>query len=232
MGIPGLRLVRIVIATALMTALVAVVGEGLREEARPAVLPLTEMAEMPSVPVESGVFRRAALALDYLAMPEPPARGRTLAVFYARRAYPGAPPAVPHEILDPGSHGDRACLACHEHGGYAPRFDAYAPVTPHPELASCLMCHVPVADPRRPALAPAAWQPAPPPPIRRAALPGSPPPIPHGLHFRENCLACHAGPAAVVEIRTTHPERVNCRQCHALASGAAAFAGAAEWLVP
>ena len=31
---------------------------------------------------------------------------------------------------------------------------------------------------------------------------------------RGNCLACHAGPAAVAEIRTTHPEWADCRQCH------------------
>ena len=38
--------------------------------------------------------------------------------------------------------------------------------------------------------------------------------IPHDLQLRGNCLACHAGPAAVEEIRTAHPERTNCRQCH------------------
>jgi cytochrome c-type protein NapB len=47
-------------------------------------------------------------------------------------------------------------------------------------------------------------------------MPGSPPPIPHALQMRENCRACHAGPGAVAELRTTHPERVTCRQCHAL----------------
>jgi cytochrome c-type protein NapB len=48
-----------------------------------------------------------------------------------------------------------------------------------------------------------------------ATVPGRlPPPIPHDLQFRENCLACHGGPAAVAAIRTSHPERVNCRQCH------------------
>ena len=46
------------------------------------------------------------------------------------------------------------------------------------------------------------------------ALDGSPPVIPHQLQLRENCLACHAGPSAPKEIRVTHPERVNCRQCH------------------
>jgi cytochrome c-type protein NapB len=42
----------------------------------------------------------------------------------------------------------------------------------------------------------------------------APPPIPHDLHLRGNCLACHAGPGAVIELRTDHPERANCRQCH------------------
>jgi cytochrome c-type protein NapB len=42
----------------------------------------------------------------------------------------------------------------------------------------------------------------------------SPPLIPHDLQLRGNCLACHAGPGGVEEIRSTHPERANCRQCH------------------
>lgn len=49
-----------------------------------------------------------------------------------------------------------------------------------------------------------------------SALEGSPPIIPHQLQLRENCLACHAGPSAPKEIRVTHPERVNCRQCHVM----------------
>jgi cytochrome c-type protein NapB len=32
--------------------------------------------------------------------------------------------------------------------------------------------------------------------------------------MRENCAACHTGPAAREEIRTSHPERTRCRQCH------------------
>jgi len=43
---------------------------------------------------------------------------------------------------------------------------------------------------------------------------GAPPRIPHALQMRGECLACHAGPGARVELRTTHPERVRCRQCH------------------
>jgi cytochrome c-type protein NapB len=43
---------------------------------------------------------------------------------------------------------------------------------------------------------------------------GSPPVIPHPVFMRENCVACHTGPGAREEIRTSHPERDRCRQCH------------------
>jgi cytochrome c-type protein NapB len=32
--------------------------------------------------------------------------------------------------------------------------------------------------------------------------------------MRENCIACHTGPGAVVELRVEHASRGNCRQCH------------------
>jgi len=44
-------------------------------------------------------------------------------------------------------------------------------------------------------------------------------PMPHGLHFRTNCLACHAAPGAVVELRTTHPAEEDCLSCHVPAEG-------------
>ena len=58
------------------------------------------------------------------------------------------------------------------------------------------------------------WRPMAWPQLARTPPGSAPPPIPHDLQFRGNCLACHAGPAAVAEIRTTHPERADCRQCH------------------
>jgi cytochrome c-type protein NapB len=45
---------------------------------------------------------------------------------------------------------------------------------------------------------------------------GAPPVAPHGEFMRENCLACHAGPAARAELVCTHPERTRCLQCHAV----------------
>ena len=44
--------------------------------------------------------------------------------------------------------------------------------------------------------------------------PLAPPVMPHSAFMRENCLACHSGPAAREEIRTPHPERPRCGQCH------------------
>jgi nitrate reductase (cytochrome), electron transfer subunit len=196
----------------LMGALVAVVGQSLTAGQEPARVPPVEASAAPSLPTEAGMFQGAAKALDYAAMPREPNRKRTLAVFYARRAYPGAPPIIPHPVDDRETSG-RACLACHA-GGWTPRFDAYAPVTPHPEQTSCRQCHVP--EETRRVFQATGWKTMAPPALRGAAMPGSPPPIPHGLQMRENCLACHAGPGAVDEIRTTHPERVSCRQCHAL----------------
>jgi cytochrome c-type protein NapB len=206
--------VRIAIATALMAAAVFVIGRGLRDANAPARLPLTGDAGTPSIPTESGVFRLSKLALAYLEAPPTPAHGRTLQTFDSRRAYPGAPPIIPHPLADATSFGGRTCLACHADGGWVPTLDAYAPVTPHPELASCVQCHVPAASASlfRGTTFVRAARPA----LGGAALPGSPPPIPHDLQLRDNCLACHAGPSAVREIRTTHPERINCRQCHAL----------------
>jgi cytochrome c-type protein NapB len=209
------RLIRIGIASALMLAAVFVVASSLRVANEPAVLPLEGDAGTPSIPTETGVFRLSQMGRRYLDTPATPASGRTLDTFYARRAYPGAPPIVPHPLADASSFGGSTCLTCHRDGGWVEKFGAFAPLTPHPELASCLQCHVPSSE-SAPFRA-STYLPPPAPVIHRAALPGSPPPIPHQLEMRDNCLACHAGPAAVREIRTTHPERVNCRQCHVAA---------------
>ena len=280
------------LAVVLMAAFVYVAASSLLAGQREAVLLPVHAEPTPAIPFEAGVFRRKARALDYEAMPVGPNSQRTLAVYYGRRAFPGAPPVIPHRVED-AQTGGTACLACHADGGFTPRFGAYAPVVPHPDLESCRQCHVPqvtqsvfratawttIAPPvRSPVARPVRSPPIPhglemgenclachggpgaaaairtshptrenclqchvpastpgvggatassttePPGSRHAALPGSPPPIPHGLQMRENCLACHAGPGAVEEIRSSHPERVNCRQCHALgADPVAAF---------
>jgi cytochrome c-type protein NapB len=58
------------------------------------------------------------------------------------------------------------------------------------------------------------------------ATPGAPPTIPHRTLMRENCVACHDGPGAREEIRTNHPERWRCRQCHVPVTTRDAFSSA------
>lgn len=197
-----------------MLAIIGLISKAVVSARQEAGLSPELLEDAASIPVESGVFERSAYALDYSNMPE----GETsLAEYYQRRAYPGAPPTIPHPLLSEQGIGGKTCLQCHEHGGYVPRFQAFAPVTPHPQLLSCRQCHVPQTS--RELFKPIDWEKIAPPPLHQAALPGAPPVIPHGLHMRENCLACHAGPAAPKEIRVSHPERINCRQCHVSAQG-------------
>jgi nitrate reductase (cytochrome), electron transfer subunit len=189
------------------------------------------------IAAEADVFRTLPgdLALKGDVARRPAVHPRNLAMFRSLRAYPGAPPRIPHG-LTAEEYRTTGCNACHERGGYVERFASYTPVTPHPELVDCLQCHLPrdavvgvrfpdrranavclqchVLDTPLPTFASLDW-PAPRwPAIGRAALPGGPPPIPHDLQLRGNCLTCHLAPGAVEEIRTTHPERTDCRQCH------------------
>jgi len=139
---------------------------------------------------------------------------RTLNTFYELRQYPGSPPIVPHEMPVFFEDDNSDCLACHGEGGYDAEQDAYAPVTPHPENENCYQCHAPRRTERL--FVATDWQSVYPPKLGRAQMGGSPPPIPHSLQLRDDCIACHAGPAAVAEIRVEHASRGNCRQCHAV----------------
>jgi cytochrome c-type protein NapB len=192
-----------------------------------------------SIGAEEQVFRTRAgmMAIAFADRREREAHPRTLRTFRYLRAYPGAPPRIPHE-LTPEEFQTGACTTCHERGGYSRRFAAYTPVTPHPGKGACLQCHVgtdelmavpltradpdrrchqchgsggsPQADPDRSVN----WRTMAWPELAPRTPDRGPPPIPHDLQSVENCLACHAGPAAVAEIRITHPEQADCRQCH------------------
>lgn len=225
---------------AAVTAVVALVVAVRRVEAAPRVEtaePAVGILTAPAEPIgaEAGVFRTELrkLAIGDPTVPRRPAKPRTLHIYRTRRAFPGAPPQIPHGLTG-AEFRNGNCTTCHERGGFSPRFGAYVPVTPHPEMGPCLQCHVGVDeitgvslpnldpnticrqchDPNAPRANPAAewrttiW------PQLQPRVPGSPPPIPHDVAIRTNCVACHSGPAAVEEIRTPHPERTNCRQCH------------------
>lgn len=190
------------------------------------------------IPAEALVFRTRAqdlgVAPDGHARPD--AQLRTLATYRKIREYPGAPPRVPHGLTEDEYRGTR-CNTCHQRGGYVERFGRYAPVTPHPEYTQCLQCHSVDAmrvgitrtgnrpnvvctqchvDPDRkpPSLVSLDWVAEPWPTVVHTTAFDSPPPIPHRLQMRGNCIACHAGPGSVQEVRTPHPDRANCRQCH------------------
>lgn len=137
---------------------------------------------------------------------------RTLNSFYELRQYPGSPPRVPHTVPSFYQDDNTDCLACHGRGGYDAEQDAYIPVTPHPENENCYQCHVPRRTEKL--FVRTNWQSINPPNLGRSQMGGSPPPIPHSLQLREDCIACHTGPAAVAEIRVEHASRGNCRQCH------------------
>ena len=130
-----------------------------------------------------------------------------------RRLYDGAPPMIPHENMGMG------CMNCHNMTGLQVPDVGYAPAMPHgkttgiSEYSICTQCHAFQADV---------------PPfvangfdglkqdLRKGeqAFPYSPPVMPHPVFMRENCIACHSGPAAREEIRCDHPERPRCTQCH------------------
>lgn len=178
-----------------------------------AYIPVDKEVETILIPSEHGVFRRADKALDYANMPVDAEHQRLMENYYDNRAFHGAPPSIPHEVSSEINMGGNSCLKCHENGGYVSKFKAYTPVTPHPEMVNCRQCHVPQNSltlfkgtnfEKMKVPTPGA----------NKALSSSPPVIPHQIQLRENCLSCHAGPSAPKEIRVTHPERVNCMQCH------------------
>lgn len=208
---------RIAIASSLIAAVVFVGGRLVLGSTRATPARLAGVGGAPSLPVESDLFPLAVHTLQYAQAETErvtPPGGRTLSTFYQRRAYPGAPPVIPHHLLNAKTWGDADCLSCHRDGGYSPGFGAMTPVTPHPNLQACVQCHVPQQEAAG-LFQTTTFAPVPAPEIDGSALPGSPPPIPHDLQMRTNCVACHAGPAAVREVRTDHPGRVNCLQCHA-----------------
>lgn len=136
-----------------------------------------------------------------------------LAARARRRAYDGAPPVVPHSI---SQYDPPACLTCHQNG--AKIGDVVAPKISHAPYTSCVQCHAAAKDPRP------GGEPA---PIAsntfsglaaatagKRAYPKAPPQIPHPTWMRDQCASCH-GPTGLLGLRTTHPWRQQCTQCHA-----------------
>lgn len=197
----------------LLLAFIAVWNYSYQSGLEEAYIPLTNGKSIPSIRAEKGVFERSEFALDFETMPDDKQHQRTLKTYYNNRAFHGAPPSIPHPTKEDGTIGGKRCLQCHQNGGFVPKFNAYTPVTPHPEMINCRQCHV--SQSTIPPYKQTAFRKGTIPKAgENSVLEGSPPVIPHQIQMRESCLSCHAGPSAPKEIRVSHPERINCRQCH------------------
>jgi cytochrome c-type protein NapB len=159
------------------------------------------------------VLRQGVDPLQPTAVATAEQRARAVEARGAHRAYDGAPPTIPHEVDQRGTPG---CLACHGQG--MKLGERVAPRISHPPYQSCNQCHVVETAPRP-------LVPYPDMPGNRfvgkssagngtRAWKGAPPTMPHPVHMRSECGSCH-GPAGQPGLRTSHPERQNCVQCHA-----------------
>jgi len=149
-------------------------------------------------------------------LPEDPASvAEALEARAQRRAFDGAPPVVPHPIDQMTS---AACLACHREGIVVG--DKIASRMSHEAFGSCTQCHVEQAfstfgmhGALGTSFAGSTFDGVKAPRKGHRAYPEAPPMIPHTTQMRENCLACH-GAAGSAPLRTSHPFRVACQQCH------------------
>jgi nitrate reductase (cytochrome), electron transfer subunit len=127
----------------------------------------------------------------------------------ALRAFYAAPPVIPHEVE---SQDSKDCLRCHLK---VTKLDSgrVAMQTPHPQLTSCLQCHV-HGLPGGHQDAANTWKGLEEPRRGDRWFWTSPPTVPHRIFMRENCLSCHGPDNPDMRLRTTHPERTQCLQCH------------------
>ena len=137
-----------------------------------------------------------------------------------RRAYEGTPPTIPHPITE---YNKEVCLACH---GAGLRFKGLvATVISHPKFTNCTQCHISVINPiatRSSKVGLIGTQETRPNKLEdkkileklEASIFGKlPPTIPHDTWMMQECNSCH-GLNGVHGIRTPHPDRTNCAQCH------------------
>jgi cytochrome c-type protein NapB len=137
-----------------------------------------------------------------------------LAARALNRAFNGAPPTVPHPVDQVSS---QSCMACHGEGFATSTLRASK--MSHQYLDNCTQCHV-EQNPRHMTaqeFRESTFVGLPAPTEGPRAYPGAPPQIPHTTWMRVDCLSCH-GTASTFGIRTTHPWRDNCLQCHAPSS--------------
>ena len=195
-----------------------------RETAHPAtvesgVIPATHYSDMPNATrarQSHTMLTSLKSSTDPLAelKIEPEDKLQALTRRDENRAYNGAPPTIPHPI---DQISDASCVACHAKG--AKTESLRIPQMSHQHLSNCTQCHVEKA-PRH--LEPIVFREnsfngLEAPQAGPRAFAQAPPQIPHATWMRSNCMSCH-GTTGLHGIRTTHPWRNNCQQCHAPAA--------------
>jgi len=144
------------------------------------------------------------------------ARAGALALRLERRPYEGAPPPMPHSA-DFGA-GTKQCTDCHTDGTRIG--ERVARPMSHAPLTNCTQCHV---ESKNTLFGPArsysnGFEGAGSSSAHSVYGEGHPPPIPHGVWMRTRCLSCH-GEFGYPGLRTSHPQRSQCMQCHLPESG-------------
>lgn len=160
---------------------------------------------------QPGTWKRGAVGKFKTVLDRDAARSRSIADRATRRAFDGAPPVMPHSAVF--GEGTKVCLDCHSEGMKLGNRVAH-PMS-HPPLSTCVQCHVeasnrqfqPLEDPATSFVGMESAGAGP----RWTAV--APPQIPHDVTMRTHCLSCH-GEFGYPGIRTEHPERANCVQCH------------------
>ncbi len=125
----------------------------------------------------------------------------------SNRAYSGAPPTINHKVQELGRE---ECISCHLDGNAMDK-GKKTPITSHPELIRCRQCHVEKITKEtfvHNSFQGHTYE------IGLRSQPMGPPLIPHPMTMRENCLGCHGNEAINDRLKTGHPERVRCLQCH------------------
>ncbi|MEN9577054.1 MAG: diheme cytochrome precursor [Pseudomonadota bacterium] len=179
---------------------------------------LRDRSDPDSIALHQLAFDRFLSALPASMAPvsrSPEDRDAALQQRASRRAFNGAPPVIPH-VVD--QQAEPNCLVCHQTGMVID--GKTAPAVSHPPFASCLQCHVVASAPSGLTASEfagnsfssvgfahqggRAWS-------------GAPPVVPHSSWMRNECGSCH-GVSGRLGIRTTHPSRQSCVQCHALSA--------------
>lgn len=153
----------------------------------------------------------------------PGAQKSSAAVRASRRLFDGAPPTIPHAPIG------ASCTQCHNERGMDVPGLGFAPPSPHEltpgmsALSRCHQCHVHALESAEFVANTFAGIEQ---DLRRGErlYDGAPPVVPHARSMRENCSACHDGPAAREQIRCSHPERTRCDQCHVSSADESEFA--------